>query len=118
MAASYAASGRFPIDPAFRTSIRRAAAGERPFSPGVLGRVVNSAVVAHAERDTRTTATPVGLTARESEVLELISAGPTNGKIADCLHIGLTTVKTHVTSLMAKTGATNRVRLAILGLRG
>jgi hypothetical protein len=33
---------------------------------------------------------------------------------ASRLHVGVTTVKTHVTVLMAKTGCPNRVRLALL----
>jgi DNA-binding NarL/FixJ family response regulator len=33
---------------------------------------------------------------------------------ADHLHLGVTTVKTHVANLMAKTGSANRVRLALL----
>ncbi|MFI6362164.1 response regulator [Nocardia sp. NPDC050630] len=98
--------------------IRRAATGERTFSPDVLGRVVKSAVAAHSDRERLPPAPEMGLTARESEVLELISQGLSNTEIADRLHVGITTVKTHVTNLMSKTGATNRVRLAMLGLRG
>ena len=43
--------------------------------------------------------------------------GLSNAEIADGLHLGVTTVKTHIGSLMTKTGATNRVRLAILAYR-
>nr|WP_276514828.1 response regulator transcription factor [Nocardia transvalensis] len=96
--------------------IRRAASGQRPFSPGVLGRVVDSAVNAHGTGENRSTTTLSGLTARETEVLDLVSQGLTNAEIADRLHVGITTVKTHIASLMAKTGAANRVRLAVLGL--
>ncbi|MEV0339280.1 response regulator transcription factor [Nocardia sp. NPDC050713] len=98
--------------------IRRAAAGDRPFSPGVLGRVVDSALIAHTYRETPSAPSFLGLTARESEVLELVTDGLSNAEIADRLHVGITTVKTHITNLMTKTGATNRVRLAALGLRG
>ncbi|MFE9323464.1 response regulator [Nocardia sp. NPDC052278] len=99
--------------------IRRAASGERPFSPDVLSRVVNSAVTAHTASETSLAApTAGGLTAREGEVLQLVSEGLSNSEIADCLHVSVTTVKTHITSLMMKTGAGNRVRLAVIGLRG
>lgn len=55
------------------------------------------------------------LTPRERQVLELLVAGLSNQQIADELHIGLTTVKTHVGSLYAKSGASSRVQLAALG---
>lgn len=57
------------------------------------------------------------LTDREAEVLDLLAEGLTNQAIADRLHIGITTVKTHVGSLYAKTGATSRVRLGRLLIR-
>jgi DNA-binding NarL/FixJ family response regulator len=90
--------------------IRRAAAGDSPFSQEVLQRLVRRAVSAQIG-----TPQPVqGLTGREREVLDLVGAGLTNGEIAERLHIAVTTVKTHVTSLMAKTDSPNRVRLALL----
>ena len=90
--------------------IRRAAAGDSPYSRDVLDRLVRRAVTAGADRGT-----PVGgLTARERDVLALIGEGLSNTEIAERLHIGVTTVKTHVTALMTKTGTTNRVRLALL----
>ncbi|WP_069163188.1 response regulator [Nocardia altamirensis] len=95
--------------------IHRAAEGDRPFSPEVLRRVVDTALSARA--------TPVdhpalpGLTAREAQVLALVADGLGNAEIATRLHLGITTVKTHVTNLMAKTGSANRVQLAVLGAR-
>jgi DNA-binding NarL/FixJ family response regulator len=90
--------------------IRRAAAGDSPFSTEVLRRLVQRAVHARAG-----VPDPVeGLTARERDVLDLVAEGLSNTEIADRLHIGVTTVKTHITSLMTKTGAPNRVRLALL----
>jgi DNA-binding NarL/FixJ family response regulator len=89
--------------------IRRAAAGDSPFSKEVLRRLVQRAV--HARADTPRPAE--GLTARERDVLELVAEGLSNTEIAERLHIGVTTVKTHITSLMTKTGSPNRVRLAL-----
>ncbi|SCE94262.1 response regulator transcription factor [Micromonospora saelicesensis] len=89
--------------------IRRAAVGDSPFSPEVLRRLVQRAV--HA-RPGSPPALP-GLTARERDVLNLVAEGLSNTEIADHLHIGVTTVKTHITSLMTKTDSPNRVRLAL-----
>ncbi|HUQ57001.1 response regulator transcription factor [Lentzea sp.] len=90
-------------------AVRRAAGGEQPFSPGVLRRLVSRVV-----REERGSEPPGGLTPRELDVLVLLAEGLGNQDIADRLHIGVTTVKTHVTALMTKTGADNRVRLAVL----
>jgi DNA-binding NarL/FixJ family response regulator len=90
--------------------IRRAAVGDSPFSQDVLQRLVQRAV--HAHVDTPRPAAP-GLTAREQDVLDLVADGLSNTEIAERLHIGVTTVKTHITSLMTKTESPNRVRLAL-----
>jgi DNA-binding NarL/FixJ family response regulator len=46
-------------------------------------------------------------------VLALVARGRTNVEIATELFIGLSTVKTHVASLMTKLGARNRVEIAM-----
>jgi DNA-binding NarL/FixJ family response regulator len=90
--------------------VRRAAVGDSPFSQEVLQRLVRRAVSAQVG-----TPPPVhGLTGREQDVLRLVGEGLSNTEIAERLHIGVTTVKTHITSLMAKTDSPNRVRLALL----
>ncbi len=53
------------------------------------------------------------LTAREEEVLVTVARGRTNAEIADELFISLSTVKTHLASLMNKLGARNRVEIAM-----
>ncbi len=54
---------------------------------------------------------------REQDVLGLVAEGLSNTEIADRLHIGVTTVKTHIAALMTKTSSPNRVRLALLAHR-
>lgn len=58
-----------------------------------------------------------GLTARELEVLALVVAGRTYAEMAAALTISEKTVSTHVSHLLAKTGARNRVELAGLARR-
>jgi DNA-binding NarL/FixJ family response regulator len=53
---------------------------------------------------------PDGLTAREAEVLALVAAGRTNAQIAAALVVTLSTVKTHINNVFAKTGATDRAQ--------
>lgn len=93
------------------TAVRRVAAGELVLSAHVLQRLVLRAV------DTRGTAAgePVPLTEREEDVLPLVIEGLSNQEIAARLHLGVTTVKTHVANLMTKLGAQNRVQLAVYG---
>jgi DNA-binding NarL/FixJ family response regulator len=57
------------------------------------------------------------LTGREREVLLLICSGMSNGKIAERLIIAKSTVKTHVTSILAKLGVGNRTEAASLVLQ-
>lgn len=51
------------------------------------------------------------LTQREAEVARLLCCGRTNADIAECLGIGLATVKTHVLHIFDKAGVENRAGL-------
>ncbi|MFF3554766.1 response regulator transcription factor [Streptomyces tsukubensis] len=97
-------------------AVRRAAHGEAPFSRDALARLVDRAVTAPAPSGPPARPELPAVTPREREVLGLIGAGLTNKEISDRLHMGVTTVKTHVASLMAKTGRDNRIRLAVLAV--
>jgi DNA-binding CsgD family transcriptional regulator len=55
----------------------------------------------------------IGVTTREMDVLTLLADGLTNREIAQRLYLSPRTVETHVTNLLAKTGATNRDQLRI-----
>ncbi|WP_370424196.1 DNA-binding response regulator (plasmid) [Streptomyces sp. QH1-20] len=52
------------------------------------------------------------LTSRQHEVLELLAAGMSNAEIADSLGLRTGTVKTHVSQVLARLGAQNRVEAA------
>ncbi len=55
------------------------------------------------------------LTSTEKEVLKQIVYGKTNSKIAEELYMSLSTVKTHVSSILYKLNAKNRVLAAVKG---
>jgi len=57
------------------------------------------------------------LSAREREVLQLMALGLPNKQIAARLSISLSTVKFHVASILAKTGASSRTEAVTLGIR-
>jgi len=53
------------------------------------------------------------LTKRELEVLLCIGNGMTNREISDKLYIGIKTVKTHVSNILAKLGVNDRTQAAV-----
>ncbi|WP_407937849.1 response regulator [Micromonospora viridifaciens] len=100
-------------------AIRRTHGGESLFAPSILARLVEHYVY---KRHTRP-ADPVQsrldrLTAREAEVLGLIGQGLSNDEIAGHLSIAVKTVKSHVSHLLSKLGARDRVQLVIAAYDG
>jgi len=60
--------------------------------------------------------TVFGLTPAECRVAQALAAGQTPGEYADMAGVGIRTVRTHISRLLAKTGARNRIELMrILG---
>lgn len=57
------------------------------------------------------------LTGREGEILQLVGRGLSNQEIADHLVLSTHTIKTHLTSILAKTGSRNRTHAALLAVR-
>jgi DNA-binding NarL/FixJ family response regulator len=92
-------------------AIHAAAAGDALIAPAVTGRLL--ATFSHLEAQ-QPPAQPIEpLTAREEEVLTAVARGWTNTEIADELYISLSTVKSHIASLMRKLDARNRVEIAM-----
>ena len=92
-------------------AIHAAANGEALISPSVTARLLSTFARGTAKEKPAQPLTP--LTEREETVLAHVAHGLTNAEIADELHVSLSTVKTHLASLMTKLDARNRVGLAI-----
>jgi DNA-binding CsgD family transcriptional regulator len=60
---------------------------------------------------------PFGLTARELEVLRLVNEGQSNGEIGAALFISTKTASVHVSNILRKLGAANRIEAAAIGRR-
>ena len=91
-------------------AVRAAANGDALIAPNITIRLL----AAFSEPTGQPPAQPIApLTDREEGVLLTVARGLTNSEIADELHISLSTVKTHLTALMNKLGARNRVEVAM-----
>ena len=92
-------------------AIRVVAAGDALLSPQVTGRLVGEFV--RLQGTTRPAPELARLTAREHEVLLHLARGRTNAEIARDLHLGGTTVKTHVAAVLGKLGLRDRVHAVV-----
>ncbi|MGK2349829.1 response regulator [Actinomyces sp. W5033] len=88
-------------------AVLAAAEGGTTISPSTASRLV-----AHHLRPTTVTGRE-DLTGAEREVLTLLCEGYSNAEIAERLVIAESTVKTHVSSLMRKYGASSRLKLVV-----
>ena len=95
--------------------VRRVLDGEIVVDPGLAGRVALSA--ARLDRGEFWPGAALGLSQRESEVLEQLVRGKSNKNIAEDLMLGDETIKTHVRSLYRKLGVTDRAQAVAYALR-
>ncbi|WP_067652177.1 response regulator [Nocardia harenae] len=96
-------------------AVQAAAAGDALIAPNITARLLTAFAAAGPESAPAQPLSP--LTRREEEILAAVARGRTNAEICAELHIGLSTVKTHIASLMAKLGVRNRVEIAIWAYR-
>jgi DNA-binding NarL/FixJ family response regulator len=92
-------------------AMHAAAAGDALIAPSVTARLLEA--FAHAGPGSPPAQPVEALTDREEQILVAVSCGRTNREIALEFHITLSTVKTHIASLMTKLGARNRVEIAM-----
>ena len=93
-------------------AVRDVAAGDALLAPDITRRLIEQFV----QRPPPGTTVPPALgelTPREVEVLRLLARGLSNAEIADQLVVGETTVRTHVTRILAKLGARDRVQAVV-----
>ncbi|MBY8873389.1 response regulator transcription factor [Micromonospora sp. PLK6-60] len=102
-------------------AVGRAARGEALVAPPVLARIVRRAIAAHDHELRPEPKVPQPglrmLSPREREVLALVGTGLSNAEIGARLHLGVTTVKTHVSAAMEKLDLRNRVQAAVVAHR-
>nr|WP_206441750.1 response regulator transcription factor [Streptomyces boncukensis] len=88
--------------------VRLIARGDSLLFPSALRELA-----AHHARAGRAGALRERLTEREADVLRLMAEGLTNSEIADRMHIGSATAKTHVAAVLAKLEARDRTQAVI-----
>ncbi|MEU0374503.1 response regulator transcription factor [Streptomyces sp. NPDC006283] len=102
------------------SGIRAVAAGDAVVAPSLTRRLLDTYVQHLPETGPGASSPSVvdarlaRLTEREREILTVIGQGWTNTEIASRLHLAESTVKTHVSRILAKTGARDRVQAVIL----
>lgn len=94
------------------SAIRTVAAGELAFSDEIAQTVLS----AMAQEQKGPVTSLVRLSDRERQIAYLVARGAKNKDIAAELHISENTVKRHLQSIFNKTGARDRVELAVLAL--
>jgi len=88
-------------------------AGEALLSPSITRRLIER-FARNRPNEQRGAADLDLLTAREQDILRAIARGLNNDEISDLHHIARTTVKTHVSSILAKLGLRDRTQAVVL----
>lgn len=90
-------------------AVRAAARGHTALGPAIARRLIDAYLHAPA----RAGALPGRLTDRESDVLRAMARGLSNAEIGAHLYLSEATVKTHVTSILAKLGVRDRLQAVV-----
>jgi DNA-binding NarL/FixJ family response regulator len=99
--------------PALVDAVRLVAAGDGVLAPSVTRRLMRDFAAVAPRTVSRPKALST-LTSRETSVLRCLGEGLSNQQIGRRLHIGETTVKTHVSRVLTKLDLRSRVQAAIL----
>jgi DNA-binding NarL/FixJ family response regulator len=93
-------------------AVRVVAAGEALLAPSVTRRIIEQFARRPVEAEVH--ARVASLTQREREVLVLLASGKSNSELAAELFVSEGTIKTHLSSLLAKLGLRDRVQAVVL----
>jgi DNA-binding NarL/FixJ family response regulator len=94
-------------------AVLKVAAGDPILSPRITRRLMARAAEGSTARD-RARRALAELSDREREVAAAVGRGRSNGEIAAELHMGVATVKAHVSHILLKLGLDNRTQIALL----
>ena len=94
-------------------AVRATARGDAVFTPGLAGLVLGEFRKMSTQPQTDPSRPIPELTERETEVLDLIAAGRSNGQIAQELFLSPKTIRNNITSILAKLQATDRADVII-----
>jgi DNA-binding NarL/FixJ family response regulator len=92
--------------------IRTVGEGDALLAPSITRRLIEE--FAAPQKPVNSQARLSELTPRELEVFRLLATGMTNTEIAAELIVGETTIKTHVTRILMKLGARDRVQAVVI----
>jgi len=94
-------------------TIRTIVAGQTVLSPALIDGLLHPP----ASPSNEPMPSPIQISRREQEVLQLFAAGLTNPEIAGQLFISVSTVKFHITNILDKLGATTRAEALVIAAK-
>ena len=94
-------------------AIHRVAAGDAQLSPSVLRQLISTATSVPRRHEVAQQRLAI-LTERELDIARAIGEGLSNAEIADRLYLSVPTIKGHVSAILNKLDASNRVQVALL----
>ena len=95
-------------------AIRAVAAGGTLIQPAITERIVKN--IEQNASEFPSLEPPDPLTAREIEVLRMMTGGFSNREIAEALHVAEGTIKNHVSNILSKMGVRDRTRAVLKAL--
>jgi len=94
-------------------AVLRVADGDPTLSPQVTRKLIDRVAVEGGSFE-RARAALAELSPRERDIVLAVATGKTNAQIGAELHVGVATVKSHLTRVLVKLGLDNRTQVALL----
>ena len=96
------------------TAIKGTVAGRAYTDPIVTEKLIRAVADQQSQQSTLITAK---LTAREIDVLRVLSRGMNNATIAEVLHLSEGTVRNHISTILTKLDVTDRTQAAVIAIK-